>query len=314
MRAVEDIVTIDTGFERPLFDASHLIIDSGRAAFVDTGVNASVPRLLAALDAQGLAREAVDWVILTHVHLDHAGGAGSLMHQLPNARLAVHPRGARHMIDPTALVAGASAVYGPDVVRQTYGELVPVPSERVLEVRDGAALQLGRRTLRCFDTPGHAKHHICLWDETSRSCFTGDTFGISYRDFDHDDKVFIIASSTPVQFDPDAMRQSIARLLDLEPQAMYLTHYSRVESPALLAQELYAQIDAMCALARAVDGAADRHARLVSGLEALYVARAQTHGVRRSARDIANALSIDIELNAQGLGVWLDAQTKVPSA
>lgn len=306
----DDIIAIDTGFERPLFDAAHLIIDSGRAAFVDTGVNASVPHLLAALAQQGLGRESVDWVILTHVHLDHAGGAGLLMSELPNARLAVHPRGARHMIDPTALVAGASAVYGQEAVEKTYGDLIPVPSERVVEAPDGTELRLGSRTLRCLDTPGHARHHLCVWDERSRCCFTGDTFGISYRDFDHDGRVFIIASSTPVQFDPDAMRMSIARLLALEPEAMYLTHYSRVESPHELAHELNVQIDAMCALARAVDGLADRQARLVAGLESLYVARAQAHGVRRAPADIARALAIDIELNAQGLAVWLDGLRK----
>ena len=103
---------IDTGFHRPLFDASYLIVENGRAAFVDTGTNFAVPRLLAALGDLGLGLDAVDFVIPTHVHLDHAGGAGLLMQSLPNARMLVHPRGARHMIDPQALYAGALAVYG----------------------------------------------------------------------------------------------------------------------------------------------------------------------------------------------------------
>jgi len=106
------VTVIDTGFQRPGFDAAYLVVEQGRAAFVDSGSYLAVPRMMAALKAQGLDAQAVDWVILTHVHLDHAGGAGLLMQQLPQARLAVHARGARHMIDPTQLMAGVRAVYG----------------------------------------------------------------------------------------------------------------------------------------------------------------------------------------------------------
>ncbi|HNE00588.1 MAG TPA: MBL fold metallo-hydrolase, partial [Plasticicumulans sp.] len=141
------ISAIDTGFERPLFDASHLIIDHGRAAFVDAGVNASVPMLIGVLEHKGLTPAAVDWLLLTHVHLDHAGGAGELLRRLPNAKLVVHPRGVRHMVDPTALMAGASAVYGEDVVRRTYGTLTPVPPGRIVEATEGLELVLGSRRL-----------------------------------------------------------------------------------------------------------------------------------------------------------------------
>lgn len=304
------IHTIDTGFERPLFDASHLIIEHGRAAFVDTGVNDSVPRLLAALAEHGLTPAAVDWVILTHVHLDHAGGAGLLMQSLPNARLVVHPRGARHMIDPSALVAGASGVYGAEVVARTYGVVQPVPAAQVLEAPDGLVIDLAGRPLVCLDTPGHARHHICVWDARSRAFFTGDTFGLSYRDFDTDRGVFIIASSTPVQFDPEGMRTSIARMLAYKPQAMYLTHYSRVEDVPRLAQDLYAWIDAMVEIADAADGREDRHARMRDALADEYVRRVQAHGCDMTPQRIRELLAIDIELNAQGLGCWLDARKR----
>ncbi|MEO7057147.1 MAG: MBL fold metallo-hydrolase, partial [Caldimonas sp.] len=131
------ITVVDTGFHRPLFDAAYLIVESGRAAFVDTGTNQSVPRLLAALAAEGIATDAVDYVIATHVHLDHAGGAGLLMQSLPNARLVVHPRGARHLVDPVHLMAGATAVYGAAEVERSYGSLQPVAAERVLQSHDG---------------------------------------------------------------------------------------------------------------------------------------------------------------------------------
>jgi glyoxylase-like metal-dependent hydrolase (beta-lactamase superfamily II) len=111
-RLEHGISVVDTGFVRPRFDASFLIVEHGRAAFVDTGPNSAVPRLLSALEAHGLDRDAVDYVIPTHVHLDHAGGAGLLMQELPRAKLVVHPRGARHLSDPSVLLEGVRAVYG----------------------------------------------------------------------------------------------------------------------------------------------------------------------------------------------------------
>src|SRR4051812_12845578 len=121
------ISAIDSGYQRPQLDAIHLIVEDGRAAIVDTGINSSVPRVLSALRAKGIALSAVDYVVLTHIHLDHAGGAGLLLSQLPNALLTVHPRGARHMIDPAKLIASTQAVYGVEQTREIYGEILPVP-------------------------------------------------------------------------------------------------------------------------------------------------------------------------------------------
>lgn len=300
------ITAIDTGFFRPLFDASHLIVERGRAAFVDVGTNHSVPALLAELQRQGLAREAVDWIILTHVHLDHAGGAGELLRQLPRARVWLHPRGVRHMVDPAQLVAGASAVYGADEVARTYGTLVPIAPDRIVEARDGDVIELAGRPLRALDTPGHARHHISIWDEASRAFFPGDTFGLSYREFDGPNGPFILPTTSPVQFEPDALRASIERMLGFDPEAMLLTHYSRIGDAAKRGAELIEQIAAMTAISRAVDGLADRHERIKTGLTELYVARAEAHGCGLSEAQVRERLAMDIELNAQGLGIWLD--------
>ncbi len=126
----ENLFVIDTGFTRPRYDAAYLVVDSGRAAFIDTGTHFAVPRLLATLADLGLTRDAVDWVIPTHVHLDHAGGAGSLMRELPGARLLVHPRGLRHMLDPSALWRGATAVYGEAEMARSYGRVTAVDAAR----------------------------------------------------------------------------------------------------------------------------------------------------------------------------------------
>lgn len=305
MELGQGISAIDTGFFRPRFDASHLIVEGGRAAFVDVGTNHSVPRLLSALDAKGIGVAAVDWVILTHVHLDHAGGAGRLMRELPNARLVVHPRGARHMVDPAQLVAGATAVYGADEVQRSYGALLPVAAERIVEAADGHVVDLAGRALLCLDTPGHARHHISIWDARSRGFFPGDTFGLSYREFDTDRGAFILPTTTPVQFDPHALHASIDRMLSHDPAQMFLTHYSRVTGVARLAQDLHEQIDAMVDIARANASEVDAHAAISAELARLHVSRARAHGVSLDEARIRELLAMDIELNAQGLRVWL---------
>jgi glyoxylase-like metal-dependent hydrolase (beta-lactamase superfamily II) len=310
MTTSHGIHTIDTGFVRPQFDAAYLIVENGRGAFVDCGTNYAVPRMLTALDQAGLTPADVDWLILTHVHLDHAGGAGELIAQLPNAKLVVHPRGARHMIDPSKLWAGASAVYGEAVMEETYGQLRPIPAERVIEATDEYIVDLAGRPLLCLDTPGHAKHHNTVYDSRANVCFTGDVFGLSYREFDKDGRPFIVPTTSPVQFDQKELHASIDRLVALKPAAMYLTHYGRVEDIDRLAGDLHAQIDAMVELGYSADKTSDRHDILKELLTGLYLGRANAHGWSHDKQALVDIIGMDIELNAQGLEVWLDNQKK----
>jgi len=300
------IHVVDTGFHRPRYDAAYLIVEKGRAAFIDTGTNHAVPRLLAALDLVGLAPEAVDMVIPTHVHLDHAGGAGLLMQQLPRARLVVHPRGARHLIDPAQLVAGATAVYGQEEMDRSYGTPVGVAADRVIQTADGMTLELAGRPLLFLDTPGHAMHHHCIWDERSRSFFTGDTFGLSHREHDTARGAWIMPTTPPTQFQPEALRRSIERMLSFSPQRMLLTHYGAVEDVPRLATLFLAQLDEVVAAARSLAGAPDRHATLKRALETIHLRRLREHGVTLPEARIRDLLGLDFELNAQGIGIWLD--------
>ena len=304
----DGIGAIDTGFFRPNFDASYLIVENGRAAFVDVGTNHSIPRLLAALSERNLDVGAVDYVILTHVHLDHAGGAGLLMSSLPNARAIIHPRGAPHMIDPSKLIAGATAVYGAEEIERSYGTLVPIDASRVDIAADGFVVDLAGRPLQCIDSPGHARHHMTIHDAKSRSFFTGDTFGLSYREFDTGKGPFVLPTTTPVQFEPDALHASIDRMLGFDPRQMFLTHFGRVGDVERCASDLHQQIDAMVDIGRAHATDDWRHTRIKDALADLYVARAQTHGCAFTPEHIRELLVMDIELNAQGLEVWLDKQ------
>ena len=308
------IHVIDTGFHRPVFDASYLIVENGRGAFVDTGTNDSVPRLLAALTAAGLAHDAVDYVIATHVHLDHAGGVGLLMQQLPRAQLVVHPLGAQHLIDPSRLMNSARTVYGDAEVTRTYGHVVGVPAERVLRTADGMSLALAGRPLQFLDTPGHARHHHCIWDQRSRGFFTGDTFGLSYREFDTAAGAWLMPTTTPVQFEPEALRHSVQRMLAFEPACLYLTHYGRVTDVPRLAGLLLEQMDEMVALALALPDDDARHAALMRGFGAIHLHSLRAHGCALTDAQILDLLGLDLELNAQGMAVWLDRRKRMSAA
>jgi glyoxylase-like metal-dependent hydrolase (beta-lactamase superfamily II) len=300
------ITVVDTGFVRPSFDASYLLVESGRAAFIETGPNSAVPRLLAALEAQGLERDAVDYVIPTHIHLDHAGGAGLLMSKLPRAKLIIHPRGARHMADPSVLVEGARAVYGREVADRDYGELVSVPAERIVTTEEGMVIELGGRPLRFADTPGHARHHNCIWDEASRGWFTGDTFGIAYPDLYTPNGPYMLPATAPVQFDQPALHETVARLLAQRPDVMYLTHYGAVRDAQKLAVQFLAQVDAMAAAARSLANAPSRHEALKLAFRDIYVAELRRSGSTLTEEHLHELLAPDVQLNALGLGTWLD--------
>lgn len=301
------IIAFDAGYVRPILAAIHLIVDNGRAALVDTGSNDSLPHVRAALDKAGVSPCAVDYVILTHIHLDHAGGAGTLMREFPNAKLVVHPRGSRHMAEPSKLVAGVTAVYGAEYVEKVYGDILPIPAERIVDAHEGLTLQLGSRTLRMLDTPGHAKHHICIVDEKAKAIFTGDMFGLSYREFDVDGRQFVMPTTTPSQFDPVDMHASIDRLMAEQPTAMYLTHYAQLSDLPAKAADLHRRLDAMLAIAEAhaKDGEA-RHEAIKREQAAYLIAELREHGCTLPDATILDVLATDIELNAQGIEIWLD--------
>ena len=304
------IHAFDAGYVRHMLAAIHLVVDDGRAAFIDTGSNASLPHAQAALAALGLAADAIDYVILTHIHLDHAGGAGAMMRAFPGARLVVHPRGVRHMIDPTKLMAATEEVYGRETARALYGELLPIEAERVIEATEGTTVKLGRRELVCHDSPGHARHHVFIHDRAANGIFAGDTFGISYRELDVDGRAFIFPSTTPVQFDPVDMRDSVERMLALEPEAVYLTHFSRRTPPRPLAEQMLRRMDDCVRLTLAAMKAAagaDPVPTIRTALAGYLLAEARAHGVALADEEILELWRLDLDLDAQGLAVWATA-------
>lgn len=300
------IYAFDADYCRPGMAAIHLLESQGQAAFIDTGNYATVPHAQAALAALGLDADAVRYVILTHIHLDHAGGAGRMMQVFPQAQLLVHPRGARHMADPSKLRAGVEAVYGAAQAQQLYGDLLPIAPARITAVEHGQTLQLGSKELIFIDLPGHARHHIGIVDSESAGVFTGDTFGISYREQDVAGEPFVFPSTTPVQFDPVAMHESIELVRSYQPQAVYLTHYSRLGNVDALAERLHRLLDAQVAIAEdECDAGEQRAGRIQARLTELLLTESRQHGSPLSDAALCALWAVDLELNAQGLDIWL---------
>lgn len=303
------IYAIDAEYVRPMLDAVHLVVHEGRAAFVETGTSRSVPQLLAALDSLGLSRDAVDWVFITHVHLDHAGGAGQLMQALPNAKAVLHPRGAPHMIDPRKLIDASIGVYGADAFAKLYGEIIPIASERVASTEPGQRFSLAGREFEILHTPGHAMHHQVFFDHHAKAVFTGDTFGLSYREFDVDGRAFAFPTTTPTQFDPDQLIDSIHRILALQPQAAYFTHYGEVRDLPRLAIALERMTRAFADAARVEAAMSDTERglreRLLEGISQILHLELQAHGCTLPPQRIDELLGLDIGLNVDGLIAWL---------
>jgi glyoxylase-like metal-dependent hydrolase (beta-lactamase superfamily II) len=309
-RHPDGISAVDAEYMHPGHAAVHIIRHDGRAAFVDTGTNFTVPYLLAALEELGIPRDAVDYVFLTHVHMDHAGGAGSLMRELPNASLLVHPRGVPHMIDPSTVVAASQAVYGEESFRSLYGDVLPVAGERIVSVSDGFRCGLAGRELELIHTPGHALHHYAIVDRAHACIFTGDTFGLSYRELDTPRGPFIVPTSSPSQFDPEQLISSIDRLMSYAPESMYLMHYSRVTGTPRLAAMLKAQIGEFVRIVRESAGLPDAHNAIRAAMLDMWLKLLQQQGSTVPAGEVAKLLESDLELNSQGLLIWFERQRR----
>ena len=301
-----DIFTVDSLYYEPELASIHLIRSGDRIAIVDTGTQHSVPQVMAALDQLQLGPEHVDFVILTHIHLDHAGGAGALMQHCPNAQLLVHPRGARHMATPDKLIAGTIAVYGEAAFRKLYGDISPIDPGRIIEPEDGETLDFNGRSLTFIDTPGHASHHHCIIDPQTNSIFTGDTLGVGYRALRNDTHAFVAATTTPVQFNPVALHNSIDKVMAYTPDWLYLTHYSAVKPSARIVAGLHEQIDDFVQLTeQAAAGSEQEFSTALAASLTDYLIRRCLNELPEIDEELARHwLQLDANLNAQGLVFW----------
>jgi glyoxylase-like metal-dependent hydrolase (beta-lactamase superfamily II) len=300
------ISAIDSGMVRPQMAACFLLETGTSVAIIETGNSASADRIIKVLESRGRSIEEVTHVIVTHVHLDHAGGAGRLMQMLPQATLIAHPYGARHLIDPSRLESSARSVYGDKKFDAMYGTLIPVPEERVRIMEDGDSLTVGGRALGFMDAPGHARHHFTVWDEETRGWFTGDTFGLSYRSLDSEQGAFLFPTTTPIQFDPEALINSVDRMMERQPHCMYLTHFGRVRDTDRLAEDMREGVRQYVALGERYAQSDDRTVKIETAMMDWLLERARAHGLTSDEDDLREVFAGDVILNTQGIEFWLD--------
>lgn len=297
----QNIYCVDALYVKPDVASIYLLRQADEVAIIETGSFHSMANVLATLADLGIADSQVRYVIPTHVHLDHAGGAGVMMQQFQQASLIIHPLGARHMIDPQKLISSTIAVYGQEVFDRLYGRIEPIPEERVIIARDLDRFSLDSRELLFIDTPGHARHHFCIYDEASNGVFTGDTFGICYDPMKHL-PASLLPSCPPTQFDPQALHESIDRVMNLAPERLYLTHYGELVNPATRLSDFHRWIDRYVSLCNRI-APADKvgEQKLQTALMQLVLDDLCAGNERD---EIATVLENDIRLNAQGLAHW----------
>ena len=296
----------------PRFSAAYLRTAGDECAFVETHTSHAVPKLLAALEAHGLRPEQVRWIVVTHAHLDHAGGAGALLARCPNATLVAHPRAARHLVDPARLVASATQVYGAARFGELYGHIEPIPQQRVLTLDDGGTFELGGATLRVLHTAGHAKHHFVVDDPAVSSVYTGDSFGLVYPALQRGVR-FALASTSPTDFDAPEARKSLDRIATLGEKHACLTHYDAVDDIAEVAAQVRAWVDRS---ERWLEEAAKTEApvdvmtrSLQSSLRDAIAKDAAGRGLSLGDEDW-KLLALDVDLNAQGIAFVADRKRK----
>lgn len=298
-----DIYCIDAEYQQAGVAAIYLVLDGDEAAFIETGTSHSMPNVRATLAELGIDGAQVRYVIPTHVHLDHAGGASAMMREFDAATLIVHPRGARHLIDPAKLIAGTIAVYGEEKYRRLYGEIEPIDEARVRVAEDEARFELGRRELRFLDTPGHARHHFCIFDARSNGIFGGDTLGLSYAPM----KTLargLVPTTPPTQVDPPALKASFSRMLGLAPSRLFLTHYGEFLEPLAQHDSFLQWVDEYTDLCARID---PQDAAAEAVLEA-ELGKLLREGLTDASEDLEPVLRMDLHLNAQGLAHWWRGQ------
>lgn len=296
----DGIHRFDTHYIRVQHTSCTVVVDDGRAAIFDTGVAANVEELVIAVESLGVKPEAVDYVIASHVHLDHMGGIGQLAKRLPEARVAVHPSGTPHLVDPSKLEKGARAVFGDEFVDREYGPIEPVDAERIVETRNGDTLTVGTRELEVVHTPGHAWHHQSVFDPRTATVFAGDAFGLAYPEMVGSDGPFAILPTAPPQLAPDEMHASIDRIVGLQPVRVMPSHFAVIEEPARVAEQLHRIMDDWLEVTLQASSVEE----LEEFLDSACTAELERRGRGDEADTMRALYDMDVRINAMGLWHW----------
>ena len=285
------------------------VIDEEELTIVETGPSPSVKYVKQGLEKLGFSLDEVKYIIVTHIHLDHAGGVGLLLKDCPNATVVVHERGARHLAAPERLIAGAKAVYG-DKFQQLFDPIIAVPEERLLIKREGETLSISPNcTLLFLDTPGHANHHFSIYDPVSNGIFTGDTVGIRYEQLISEGIHLFLPSTSPNQFNPDTMREAMARMQKMDLDFIYFGHFGMTDKP----QEVYEQVSHWLAIfmeeGETVFAKSQSHDELAERLLIKIREHLRKKGVADD-HDVYFLIELDVQVSSMGIIDYLSKRTR----
>lgn len=235
---MDNIYLID-GFDLNIHERTGTyVLTESELTIIETSASPSVPYIIDGLYELGYSPNDIKYIIVTHIHLDHAGGAGLLLQQCPQAKVIVHPKGQRHLADPSRLIAGARAVYG-DKFDTLFDPIIPIPEDRLIEKHDRETITISEDcTLTFYDTPGHANHHFSIYHPKVNGMFTGDTVGIRYSTLLEEGVELYLPSTSPNQFDPKKMLSSIELCKNLNLSGIFFGHYGLSKNPV----EAYKQL------------------------------------------------------------------------
>jgi glyoxylase-like metal-dependent hydrolase (beta-lactamase superfamily II) len=295
---MSDITILDTNWVgRPHSVAAALLESGGHRAIIDPGPESTYATLRERLQARGLSVAQLDAILLTHIHLDHAGASGSLVRENPRLVVYVHKLGAPHMIDPSRLLASAARLW-PDNLHQLFGETLPVPKENLRILEGGETLTLGARKLEVAYTPGHASHHVSYFDAAEGLAFVGDTTGICI-----DNGPYILPATPPPDISLEIWETSFAAILERRPSRLFLTHFGYAENPAEHIDEFRRRLHGWAELAAEIL----RSASSESEAKEAFVARAQAEMQERLGADEAehHAFTAGLDLSFLGLARYL---------
>ncbi|MEI4769165.1 MBL fold metallo-hydrolase [Psychrobacillus sp. FJAT-51614] len=276
------------------------VIQEEELTIVETGPTPSVKYVKEGLEALGISLDQVKYIIVTHIHLDHAGGAGVLIKECPNAKVVVHPKGARHLADPKRLVAGAKAVYG-EKFSELFEPILPIEEELLLIKDDGDTLKIGPNcTLKFLDTPGHAKHHFSIYDPISNGVFTGDTVGVRYEQLIADNIQLFLPSTSPNQFDPIEMQRAIDRMKGMNLDFIYYGHFGMTNNPNEALNQVSDWLPVFMEKARGIVAEQKGHLELSQEL----LDKVRSHLREQNVPDdheVYDIIQLDMKVSAMGL-------------